>query len=174
MTTMHQATTMILAIVLMTAVGCDQNEQKIQDLQQEKADVAKQLETSKAEAASLVTEITEINAKAADAENALAGMRTKYDQLLSQSEAMKAKLQQAADAAALKAQLEQAEKRAADAEKALADLRTEYDNSIAQARDLAAKSASELAALRQQVAELTKALEQLKPSIPGEPSPAQP
>ena len=171
MTTTHQAATMILAIVLMTAVGCDQNEQKVQDLQQEKTDLVKQLETSKAEAASLVTEITEINAKAADAENVLAGMRTKYDQLLSQSEAMKATVQQAA---VLKAQLDEAEKKAANAEKALADLRTQYDNSIAQAKDIAAKSTSELAALRQQVAELTKALEQLKPSIPGEPSPAQP
>ena len=159
---------------MVRAAGCDQNEQKVQDLQQEKTDLAKQLETSQAEAASLVTEITEINAKAADAENALAGMRTKYDQLLSQSEAMKAKVQQAADAAALKTQLEQAEKKAADAEKALADLRTKYDNSRAQAKDIAAKSASELGALRQQVAELTKALEQLKPSIPGEPSPSQP
>ncbi len=58
MTTARQAATMILAIALLATVSCDQNEQKVQELHKEKADLAKQLETSKAEAASLVTEIT--------------------------------------------------------------------------------------------------------------------
>ncbi len=172
-------TSLILSISLFAAWGCDQNQQKIQDLEKEKADLSsqlakakdevaaaeeksahdiadltKQLEAAKAQSKSRASELEKANGRATDAERALADLSTKHEKSL-------------AEAASLRARLEQANKRATGAEQSLAELRTAHEQALADAKGAAEKAAAEMEALKKQVAELSKALREAKSDVPG-------
>ncbi len=156
--------TLMLSFGLLALSGCDQNAQKVLDLEKEKADLSaalasekqnvaaaeekatdiadltKQLGIAQAEAKSLVEDITEVNTRAATAENALAALQTKSAAAQAELAAAQAKLEEAGKAAAL----------------------------------AAAESATAIETLKQQVADLTAALAKLKPTLPGGDLPSTP
>ena len=165
---------LMMSLGLLALSGCDQNAQKVQDLEkqntdlsaslaaeQEKvaaaeqnagsvADLSKQLEVAKAEAKSLVNEITEINTRVADAENALAALQTKSAGALE-------------DLASVQAELKEATKEAM------------ISRARQKAYELAAEDGSAtIKALKQQVADLTAQLATLKPGLPEGGLPSTP
>ena len=165
---------LMLSFGLLALSGCDQNAQKVLDLEKEKADLSaslaaekekvaaaeqnaggiadltKQLEVAKAEAKSLVADITEINTRAADAENALAALQTQSAAALT-------------DLASVQAELKEANKEAI------------ISRARRKAYELAAADGSAtIKALKQQVAELTAELAKLKPGLPGADLPSTP
>ncbi len=165
---------LMLSFGLLALSGCDQNAQKVLDLEKENvdlsaalaaekekaaaaeqkagdiADLTTQLGIAQAEAKSLVEDITEINTRAATAENALAALQTKSAAALTDLASAQAKLEQAGKAAALASARDQAHTLAA------------------------AESAAAIETLKQQVADLTAALAKLKPTRPGGDSPSTP
>ena len=153
MKTIKPAIPLILSALLAMSSGCNQNEEKIQDLEKEKADLTARL--TKAE-----EELISAQDRAAVADSSVGNLR-------GQLETAKA----AAESAA--ADLAAAAAKAATAEKALADLRATYDKMVADAKTASDNAAAELGELQKQVADLTAALQAAKlpqgdelPSIP--------
>lgn len=165
---------LMLSFGLLVLSGCDQSAQKVLDLEKEKADLSaslasekekvaaaeqkasgiadltKQLEVAKAEAKSLVDEVTEINTRAANAENALAALQTKTADART-------------ELASIQAELKEASKQAMISRTRL------------KAWELAAADGSAtIKALKQQVADLTAELAKLKPALPGADLPSTP
>ena len=165
---------LMMSIGLLALSGCDQNAQKVLDLEKEKADLSsalaaekekvaaaeqqvtstsdltKQLEVAQAEAKSLVEEIKEVTTRAADAENALAALQTTSAAALT-------------DVASIQAKLDEANKEAM------------ISRARQKAYELAAEDGSRtIKALKEQVAELTAQLAKLKPGLPGGDPPSTP
>ncbi len=132
----------ILSSLLAMSAGCNNNEQKIQDLEKEKADLTARLTKAEEESISAANEAA---AAAATAGN-----------LQGQLDTAKA----AAESAT--AGLAAAAAKAAAAEKALADLQATYDKMVAGAKTVSDNAAAELAKLQKQVADLTAALQAAK------------
>jgi len=135
------------------SAGCNQNEQKVQDLEKDKADLTARLAKAEEESLSSATEAADAAAKAGNLQGQL-------------ETAKPAAKSAASDLAAAVA-------KAAAAEKALSDLQTTYDKMVAGAKTASDNAAAELAKLQKQVADLTTALQAAKlpqagelPSIP--------
>ncbi len=153
MKTIKPATTLILSSLLAMSAGCNQNEQKVQDLEKDKADLTARL--TKAE-----EELISAQDRAAVADSSAGNLQ-------GQLETAKAAAESAAS------DLAAAVAKAAAAEKALSDLQTTYDKMVAGAKTASDNAAAELAKLQKQVADLTTALQAAKlpqagelPSIP--------
>ncbi len=153
MKTVKPAIPLILSSLLAMSAGCNQNEQKIQDLEKEKTDLTARL--TKAE-----EELISAQDRAAVADSAAGNLQGQLDTANAAAESA------ASDLAAAAA-------KAAAAEKALADLQATYDKMVADAKTASDNAAAELGKLQKQVADLTAALQALKlpqgdslPSIP--------
>ena len=151
MKTIKPAIPLILFSLLAMSSGCNQNEQKIQDLEKEKSDLTARLAKAEEESRSASNE-------AADAVSTVANLQGQLETAKAAVESV------AADLAAAAA-------KAAAAEKALGDLRTTYDKLVADAKTASDKAAAELGKLQKQVANLTAALQALKlPQVDSLPS----
>ena len=146
MKTVKPAIPLILSSLLAMSSGCNQNEQKVQDLEKEKAD--------------LTAKLTKAEEELSSAQDRAAVADSKAGNLVGQLDTAKA----AAESAAAKA---------ATAEKALADLQATYDKMVADAKTASDSAAAELAKLQKQVADLTAALQAAKlpqgDSLPSNP-----
>ncbi len=153
MKTVKPAIPLILSSLLAMSSGCNQNEQKIQDLEKEKADLTARL--TKAE-----EELISAQDRAAVADSSAGNLQGQLDTAKAAAESA------ASDLAAAAA-------KAAAAEKALADLQATYDKMVADTKTLSDNAAAELAMLQKQVADLTAALQAAK--LPqGESLPSNP
>ncbi len=165
---------LMLSFGLLALSGCDQNAQKVLDLEKEKADLsaslaaekenvaaaeqnaagnadlAKQLEVAQAEAKSLLGEITEIKTRAANAEDALTALQTKSATALEDLVSVQAELKEAATEAMISRARQKAWELAA------------------------ADGSATIKALKQQVADLTAELAKLKLGLPGDDLPSTP
>ncbi len=153
MTTIKTAIPLILASLLATSAGCNQNGQKVQDLEKENADLTARL--TKAE-----EELISAQDRAAVADSSAGNLQGQLETAKTAAESA------ASDLAAAVA-------KAAAAEKALSDLQATYDKMVAGAKTASDNAAAELAKLQKQVADLTAALQAAKlpqagelPSIP--------
>lgn len=153
MKTVKPAIPLILSSLLAMSAGCNQNEQKIQDLEKEKADLTAQL--TKAE-----EELISAQDRAAVADSSAGNLQGQFDTAKATAESA------ASDLAAAVA-------KAAAAEKALGDLQIAYDKLVADAKTASDNAAAELGKLRKQVADLTAALQAAKlprgDSLPSNP-----
>ena len=153
MKTIKPAIPLILSSLLAMSSGCNQNEQKIQDLEKEKADLTARL--TKAE-----EELISAQDRAAVADSSAGNLQGQLDTAKAEAESAASNLAAAAA-------------KAATAEKALADLQATYDKMVADAKTASDNAAAELEKLQKQVADLTAALQAAKlprgdelPSIP--------
>ena len=153
MKTIKPAIPLILSFLLAMSAGCNNNEQKVQDLEKEKADLTARLTKAEEESLSAANEAADAVATAGN--------------LQGQLETAKAAAESAASGLAA------AVAKAATAEKALDDLRATHDKLVADAKTASDKAAAELGKLQKQVADLTAALQAAKlprgdelPSIP--------
>ena len=142
MKTIKPATTLILSSLLAMSAGCNQNEQKVQDLEKDKADLTARL--TKAE-----EELISAQDRAAVADSSAGNLQGQLDTAKAAEESA------ASDLAAAAA-------KAAAAEKALGDLQATYDKMVADAKTASDNAAAELAKLQKQVADLTAALQAAK------------
>ena len=153
MKTIKPAIPLILSSLLAITSGCNQNEQKIQDLEKEKADLTARL--TKAE-----EELISAQDRAAVADSTAGNLK-------GQLETAKASAESAAS------DLAAAAAKAAAAEKALDDLQATYDKMVADAKTASDNAAAELGKLQKQVADLTAALQAAKlprgDSLPSNP-----
>ena len=153
MKTVKPAIPLILSSLLAMSSGCNQNEQKIQDLEKEKADLTARLAKAEEESISAANEAADASAKAGN--------------LQGQLETAKAAAESAAS------DLAAATAKAAAAEKALSELQTTYDKLVADAKTASDNAAAELGKLQKQVADLTAALQAAKlpqgGSLPSNP-----
>lgn len=165
---------LMLSFGLLALSGCDQNAQKVLDLEKEKADLSaslaaekekvtaaeqnaagnadltKQLEVAQADAKLLLGEITEIKTRAANAEDALTALQTKSATALEDLASVQAELKEAATEAMI-------------------------SRARQKAYELAAENGSEtIKALKQQVADLTAELAKLKLGLPADDLPSIP
>ncbi len=147
MKTVKLAIPLILSSLLALSSGCNQNEQKVQDLEKEKADLTAQLKKAEDDLSA-----AQDRAKEADS---LAGI------LQGQLGTAKAAGESAA------AEVAAAVAKAAAAEKALGDLKATYDKMVADAKTVSDNAAATLAKLQKQVADLTTALQAVKLSQGG-------
>ena len=161
MKTVKPAIPLILSSLLAMSSGCNQNEQKVQDLEKEKADLTARL--TKAE-----EELISAQDRAAVADSTAGNLKGQLD-------TAKAAAESAVPALAAAAA------KAAAAEKALADLQTAYDKLVADAKTASDKmvadaktasdhAAAELGKLQKQVADLTAALQAAKAKRPQDDS----
>ncbi len=153
MKTIKPAIPLILSSLLAMSSGCNQNEQKVQDLEKEK---------------------TELTARLTKAEEELMSAQDRAAVAGSTAENLKGQLATAkAEAESLASNLAAATAKAATAEKALADLQAAYDKMVADAKTASDKAAAELGKLQKQVADLTAALQAAKlpqgDSLPSNP-----
>ncbi len=153
MKTIKPAIPLILSSLLVLSSGCDQNEQKVKDLEKEKADLTARLTKADEESVSAANEASEAVAAAGNLQGQLATAK--------------------AEAASAASDLAAAAAKAATAEKALGDLQAAYDKMVADAKTASDNAAAELGKLQKQVADLTAALQAAKlpqgdslPSIP--------
>ena len=153
MKTFKLAIPLLLSSLLAMSAGCNQNEQKIQDLEKEKADLTARLTKAEEESVSAAKEAADAAATAED--------------LQGQLDTAKAAVESAAS------DLTTAAEKAATAEKALADLQVAYDKMVADAKTASDNAAAELGKLQKEVADLTAALKTLKlpqgDSLPSNP-----
>ena len=153
MKTIKPTITLILSSLLAMSAGCNQNEQKIQDLEKENADLTARLTKAEEESISAANEAAEAAATAGN--------------LQGQLETAKAEAESAAS------DLAAAAAKAATAEKALTDLQATYDKMVADAKTASDNAAAELGKLQKQVADLTAALQ--TPKLPqGDSLPSNP
>ncbi|MCZ6652641.1 MAG: hypothetical protein O7D91_06390 [Planctomycetota bacterium] len=164
MKTFKPAIPLLLSSLLAMSAGCNQNEQKIQDLEKEKAD--------------LTARLTKAEEELISAQDRAAVADSSAENLKGQLETAKAAAESAAS------DLAAAAAKAATAEKALADLQVAYDKMVADAKTASDKmmadakrasgqAAAELGKLRKQVADLTAALQAAK-QPQGDPLPSNP
>ena len=153
MKTFKPAIPLILSSLLAMSSGCNQNEQKVKDLEKEKADLTARLTKAEEESVSAANETSEAVAAAGNLEGQLATAKAAAESAASEVAAAVAK--------------------AAAAEKALADLQATYDKMVAGAKTVSDNAAAELAKLQKQVADLTAALQAAKlpqgGSLPSNP-----
>lgn len=153
MKTAKAALPLILASLLTMNTGCNQNAQKVQDLEKEKADLT-------AKAARAEEELMAAEDRAAVAESTVGNLQGQL-----------ATAQAAAESASTA--IAAAEAKAAAAEKALSDLQASYDKMVADAKTASDTAAAELAKLQKQVTDLTAALQAAK-SLQGGSLPSNP
>ena len=153
MKTIKPAIPLILSSLLAMSSGCNQNEQKVQDLEKEKAD--------------LTARLTQAEEELISAQDRAAVADSSAGNLKGQLETAKAAAESAAS------DLAAAAAKAATAEKALADLQAAYDKMVADAKTASDNAAAELAKIQKQVADLTAALQAAKlpqgDSLPSNP-----
>ncbi len=153
MKTFKAAIPLILSSLLLTVSGCNDNEQKIKDLEKEKADLTTRLAKADEESISAVNEAATATATAGNLQGEL-------------ETAKAAAVSAAADVAAAAA-------KAATAEKALADLQASYDKLVGDAKTASDAAAAQLGKLQKQLADLTAALQAAKlpqaGSLPSNP-----
>ncbi len=142
MKTFKPAIPLILSSLMAMSSGCNQNEQKVKDLEKEKADLTARLTKAEEESVSAANEASEAVAAAGNLEGQLATAKAAAESAASEVAAAVAK--------------------AAAAEKALADLQATYDKMVADAKTASDNAAAALAKLQKQVADLTTALQALK------------
>ncbi len=153
MKTIKTAIPLILASLLAMSAGCNQNEQKVQDLEKENADLTARLTIAEEESISAQD-------RAAVADSSAGNLQGQLDTAKAAAESA------ASDLAAAAA-------KAAAAEKALTDLQATYDKLVAGTKSASDNAAAELEKLRKQVADLTAALQAVKlpqgGSLPSNP-----
>ena len=154
MKTFKPAIPLLLSSLLAVSAGCNQNEQKIQDLEKEKADLTARL--TKAE-----EELISAQDRAAVADSSAGNMK-------GQLETAKA------DAESADSDLAAATAKAESAEKALADLQAAYDKMVVDAKTATDSAAAELGKLQKVVADLTAALQAAKLPPQGGSLPSNP
>ena len=153
MKTFKPAIPLILSSLLAMSSGCNQNEQKVKDLEKEKADLTARLAKAEEESVSAVNEASEAVAAAGNLEGQLATAKAAAESADSEVAAAVAK--------------------AAAAEKALANLQATYDKMVAGTKTVSDNAAAELAKLQKQVADLTAALQAAK-LLQGDSLPTNP
>ncbi len=144
---------LILSSMLAMSSGCNQNEQKVKDLEKEKAELAAKLTQAE-------EELIAAHDRAAVADSSAGNLQGQLDTAKA-----------AAESAA--SELAAAVAKAAAAEKALGELRTTYDKMVAGAKTVSDNAAAELAKLQKQVADLTAALQAAK-LLQGDSLPTNP
>ncbi len=153
MKTAKPTTMLILSSLLAMSSGCNQNEEKVQDLEKEKTELTTRL--TKAE-----EELLSAQDRAAVADASAGNLQGQLDTAT-------------AAAASAASDLAAAVAKAATAEKALTDLKSSYDKMVADAKTTSDAAAAELAKLQKQLADLTAALQAAK-LVPSGALPSNP
>ncbi len=142
MKTVKATIPMILSSLLALSAGCNQNAQKVQDLEKEKADLTARLTQAE-------EELISAQDRAAVADSTAGNLQGQLDTAQATAESAASGVAEAAG-------------KAAAAEKALGDLQTQYDKMVADAKTASDAAAAELGKLQKKLADLTAALQAAK------------
>lgn len=151
---------LLVPIGLLVAAGCNQNQQKVQELEGQVAELTQEDER-------LFTELVFAKSLLEEKEAELAAAKEAHAQASNEAAAFKKELAAVAtEVTDMKAQFAEAEKKAPDAEQALAELKAAHEKSLGDAQAAAAaKAQAQINALTKQVADLTKKLEEARKEL---------